>query len=127
MKDDLPLAIILGGLLGVLHGFSQSAYSASVVPNFTRGTVTSETTSTQTVVELIREVKYTTGESYTVSGTNINMPSNPGPDTNYSQINPGAPFQFSETYLGPGIASEIEIDRTITTESYTTSISVFTQ
>ena len=127
MKDDLPLAIILGGLLGVLHGFSQSAYSASVVPNFTRGTVTSETTSTQTVVELIREVKYTTGESYTVSGTNINIPSNPGPDTNYTQINPGAPFQFSETYLGPGIASEIDIDRTITTESYTTSISVFTQ
>ena len=127
MKDDLPLAIILGGLLGVLHGFSQSAYSASVVPNFTRGTVTSETTSTQTVVELIREVKYTTGESYTVSGTNINIPSNPGPDTNYTQITPGAPFQFSETYLGPGIASEIEIDRTITTESYTTSISVFTQ
>ncbi len=127
MKDDLPLAIILGGLLGVLHGFSQPSYSASVVPNFTRGTVTSETTSTQTVVELIREVKYTTGESYTVSGTNINIPSNPGPDTNYSQINPGAPFQFSETYLGPGIASEIEIDRTITTESYTTSISVFTQ
>ncbi len=127
MKDDLPLAIILGGLLGVLHGFSQSAYSASVVPNFTRGTVTSETTSTQTVVELIREVKYTTGESYTVSGTNINIPSNPGPDTNYTQINPGAAFQFSETYLGPGIASEIEIDRTITTESYTTSISVFTQ
>ena len=127
MKDDLPLAIILGGLLGVLHGFSQSAYSASVVPNFTRGTVTSETTSTQTVVELIREVKYTTGESYTVSGTNINIPSNPGPDTNYTQIDPGAPFQFSETYLGPGIASETEIDRTITTESYTTSISVFTQ
>ena len=127
MKDDLPLAIILGGLLGVLHGFSQPSYSASVVPNFTRGTVTSETTSTQTVVELIREVKYTTGESYTVSGTNINIPSNPGPDTNYTQITPGAPFQFSETYLGPGIASEIEIDRTITTESYTTSISVFTQ
>ena len=127
MKDDLPLAIILGGLLGVLHGFSQPSYSASVVPNFTRGTVTSETTSTQTVVELIREVKYTTGESYTVSGTNINIPSNPGPDTNYTQINPGEAFQFSETYLGPGIASETEIDRTITTESYTTSISVFTQ
>ena len=127
MKDDLPLAIILGGLLGVLHGFSQPSYSASVVPNFTRGTVTSETTSTQTVVELIREVKYTTGESYTVSGTNINIPSNPGPDTTYTQINPGQAFQFSETYLGPGIASETEIDRTTITESYTTSISVFTQ
>ena len=121
MIKQLSLALLVGVL------FELPGHAASVVPNFTRGTVTSETTSTQTVVELIREVKYTTGESYTVSGTNINIPSNPGLDTNYTQINPGAPFQFSETYLGPGIASEIEIDRTITTESYTTSISVFTQ
>ena len=121
MIKQLSLALLVGVL------FELPGHTASVVPNFTRGTVTSETTSTQTVVELIREVKYTTGESYTVSGTNINIPSNPGPDTNYTQITPGAPFQFSETYLGPGIASEIDIDRTITTESYTTSISVFTQ
>ena len=112
-------------LVGVL--FELPGHTASVVPSFTRGTVTSETTTTQTVVELIRQVEYTTGESYTVSGTNINIPSNPGPDTTYTQINPGQAFQFSETYLGPGIASEIEIDRTITTESYTNSISVFTQ
>ena len=103
------------------------AHAASVVPNFTRGTVTSETTSNQTVVELIREVTYTTGESYTVTGTNINIPNNPQLGANYTVVNQGAPFQFSETYLGPGIASEIEIDRTITTESYTTSVSVFTQ
>lgn len=107
--------------------FCTPAHAASVVPNFTRGTVTSETTSTQTVVELIREVRYTTGESYTVTGTNINIPDNPTLGANYTQIDPGAPFQFSETYLGPGIASEIEIDRTITTESFTTSVSVFTQ
>ena len=121
MIKQLSLALLVGVL------FELPGHTASVVPNFTRGTVTSETTSTQTVVELIRQVEYTTGESYTVSGTNINIPSNPGPDTNYTQITPGAAFQFSETYLGPGIASEIEIDRTITTESYTTSISVFTQ
>ena len=127
MKDDLPLAIILGGLLGVLHGFSQPAHSASVVPNFTRGTVTSETTTNTTVVEVIRQVEYTTGESYTVSGTNINIPDNPQLGATYTQINPGEPFQFSETYLGPGIASETSIDRTTTIESYTTSISVFTQ
>ena len=127
MKDDLPLALILGGLLGVLHGFSQPVHSASVVPNFTRGTVTSETTTNTTVVEVIRQVEYTTGESYTVTGTNINIPDNPGPGTQYTQINPGEAFQFSETYLGPGIASETSIDRTTTIESYTTSVSVFTQ
>ena len=101
---DLPLAIVLGGLLGVLHGLSQPSYSAT--PSFTRGTVTSDTTTSQTIVEVIHQIDYTTGESYTVSGTNINIPSNPGPDTIYTQIDPGAPFQFTETYLGPGIASE---------------------
>ena len=125
MNDDLPIAIILGGLLGVLHGFSQPVHAAA--PAFTRGTVTSETTSTTTVVETIRQVDYTTGESYTVSGSNIIMPDNPGPDSVYAIQNQGAPFQFSETYLGPGIAAETSIDRTTTIESYTTSISVFTQ
>ena len=101
--------------------------AASVVPNFTRGVVTAETKTSQTITEVIRSIEYSTGESYTVTGTNINMPSNPGPDTNYSQLNPGAAFQFSETYLGPGIATETYIDRTTTTESFTNSISVFTQ
>ena len=102
-------------------------HAASVVPNFTRGVVTAETTTSQTITEVIRSIEYSTGESYTVTGTNINMPSNPGPDTTYSQLNPGAAFQFSETYLGPGIATETYIDRTTTTESFTNSISVFTQ
>ena len=127
MNKDLPLALLLGGLLGVLHGFSQPSHSASVVPNFTRGTVTSNTTTRTTIVESIRQVEYTTGESYTVSGTNINIPENPRPGATYTQINPGQSFQFSETYLGPGIASETSIDRTTTIESFTTSISVFTQ
>ena len=122
MMKLIPVA----GLLG-LSLISTPARAASVVPNFTRGTVTSETTTNTTVVELIRQVNYTTGESYTVSGTNIAIPDNPGPNTQYTQIDPGAPFQFSETYLGPGIASEVNIDRTTTTESFTTSISVFTQ
>ena len=127
MRNDLPLAILMGGLLGVLHGFSQPSYSASVIPNFTRGTVTAETTTNTTVVETIRQVEYTTGTSYTVSGTNINIPDNPAPGANYTIVEQGAPFQFSETYLGAGIASETQIDRTTTVESYTTSISVFTQ
>jgi hypothetical protein len=72
MTDDLPLAILLGALLGVLHG--AAAVAAPVVPNFTRGTITSDTSSRTEVVEVIRQVEYTTGTSYTVTGTNINIP-----------------------------------------------------
>ena len=117
----------MGGLLGILHGFLQPVHAASVVPNFTRGVVTSETTSTQTIVESIHQIEYRTGETYTVTGTNINIPTNPVPGTAYTQINPGETFQFSETYLGPGIATETFIERTTTTESFTNTLSVFTQ
>jgi hypothetical protein len=102
-------------------------HSASVVPNFTRGTVSSETTSRTEVTEIIRQIEYSTGTSYTVTGTNINIPSNPKMGTNYTMTTPGAPFQFSETFLGPGISSETQIERTTVVDSFTTSISVFTQ
>ena len=125
MNPELLRAVLLGSLLGVLHGASVKA--GSVVPNFTRGTVTADTTSTTTVVETIHQIEYTTGSSYSVTGTNVNVPNNPGPDTNYSIITPGEPFQFSETYLGPGISSETWIDRTTTINSTTNSLSVFTQ
>ena len=117
----------MGGLLGIAHGFSQPSYSAQVVPNFTRGVVTAETTMTQTIVESIHQIEYATGDSYTVSGTNISFDGPPQPGANYAIVEPGLSFQFSETYLGAGIATETYIDRTTTTESFTTSVSVFTQ
>ena len=116
---------ILAGLF--LLGFSCPALAESIVPNFTRGTITA-TTETQTkIIETIRQVEYTTGTSYTVTGTNINIPGNPQPGANYTIVNQGAPFQFSETYLGPGVAKETWIDRTTEQNSVTNSISVFTQ
>jgi len=127
MRDELPLAILLGLLLGVCHGLTQPAAAESVVPNFTRGTINSTTESTTKIVESIRQVEYTTGTSYTVTGTNINIPGTPAPGMSYSIMEQGAPFQFSETYLGPGVAKETWIDRTTETQSTTTSISVFTQ
>ena len=123
----MKCTMIAGFLLGVLQGLCQPVYSASVVPNFTRGTVNSETTSKTTVTEVIRQIEYSTGTSYTVTGSNINIPNNPFPGANYTMVNPGEAFQFSETVLGPGISKETQIDRTTTTESFTTSISVFTQ
>ena len=123
MKESL----LLGLLLGVVHGICQPAYSGQVVPNFTTGTVTSDTTTHTEVTEIIRQVEYMTGTSYTVTGTNINIPDVPTPGAQYTLITPGEPFQFSETLLGPGISKETTIERTTITDSITNSISVFTQ
>ena len=103
------------------------AHAASIIPNFTRGTVTSETTSRTEVIELINQVEYSTGTSYTVTGTNINIPSTPTPGASYTIVEQGAPFQFTETFMGPGISSETSIERTTITDSTTNTISVFTQ
>ena len=111
-------------LLLVVHGV---AAKASVTPTFTTGTVTSRTESTQTVNERIIQTDFQTGFQYTVTGTNINVPSNPGLDTVYTQIDPGAAFQFSETYTGPGVTRITDIERTTTTFSVTDSLSVFTK
>lgn len=123
MKDS----IILGLLLGMIHGLCQPSSARTVVPNFTTGTVNSETTSSQTITESIHVIEYSTGGSYTVTGTNISIPGTPGPGTQYGIVTQGQAFQFSETYLPPGIASETFIERTTTTESFTTTLSVFTQ
>jgi len=123
-KSKVSSALCAGVALVTLHS---TALANTVVPNFTRGTITAETTSTTKIVETIRQIEYTTGTSYTVTGTNINIPGNPSPGANYTIQTQGAPFQFSETYLGPGVAKETWIDRTTETESKTNSISVFTQ
>jgi hypothetical protein len=117
---------ILAGLF-LLGFFNTNALAESVVPNFSRGTITAETKTRTEIVETIRQIEYTTGTSYTVSGTNINIPGTPVPGANYSIVTQGAPFQFSETILGTGVAKETWIDRKTTQDSTTNSTSVFTQ
>jgi hypothetical protein len=119
MKYFLTVLALLGVCLG--------AKAESVVPNFTRGTVTSTTTSKTELTETIRQIEYSTGSSYTVTGTNINIPDLPYAGAKYTIQTQGAPFQFSETILGPGIAKETWIDRKTLQESSTNSLSVFTQ
>ena len=121
MKHLTPVLLLAAGVI------CTPAYAESVVPNFTRGTINATTESTTRIVETIRQVEYSTGTSYTVSGTNINIPGTPSPGASYTIMDQGAPFQFSETYLGTGLAKETWIDRTTETNSTTTSISVFTQ
>lgn len=121
MRHLTPVLLLTAGVI------CTPAYAESVVPNFTRGTINATTESTTRIVETIRQVEYSTGTSYTVSGTNINIPGTPRQGASYTIMNQGAPFQFSETYLGTGIAKETWIDRTTETNSTTTSMSVFTQ
>ena len=116
-------AILAGLLLGIAHG----AQAASVVPNFTTGVINSETTSRTEVTEVINVVEYTNANSYTVTGTNIRIPGSPRPGTNYSIHTQGAPFQFTETHMTPGVASETNMTRTTVTDSTTITTSVFTQ
>ena len=112
-------------LLLLLLAWAPGAHA--MTPSFTRGTQNSRTESTTTVTESYEIVEYSTGSSYTMSGTNIQWEGVPGPDTIYTQIVPGGATQFSQTILGPGISGTTNFTRETVIDSVTTSTSVFTQ
>jgi len=120
-------AILWGLLLGCLHGATLPAKSNTVTPSFTRGTMTSTTDSFTTVTENFVINEYSTGRSYTMTGTNIKWDGPPRQGANYRQAKPGAATSFSETTLVPGLSSTTNLTRTTTIQSTTSSISVFTQ
>ena len=149
--NRLHEAIGLGLILGVLHGLAQPAYSVPVVPNFTQGSMTSTTETTSTITETINSIDYNTGYTYTVTGTNIKSNSGLAPSSVSNQSNTingvtstwtglnmntrptfsqdvvGAPFQFVESYTGPGMSNQTIIQREQTIQSVTTSTSIFSQ
>lgn len=115
------------------------AAAVPVVPNFSQGVVSSSTQSKSVIRESIVSESYRTGFEYTVSGTGVE-PANgivsPSPSTNnlnfssrtsWKQTNPGAAFQFAETYQGPGLIEKVIIDRETIIESVTESTSTFSQ
>ena len=141
-------AIGLGLILGVIHGLVQPAYSVPVVPNFTQGSMTSHTETTSTVTETINSIDYNTGYQYTVTGSGISASGNLSPGTGannvtiegvtsswtginsrptFTQTTPGAAFQFTETYQGPGLSNQTIIQRNTTIQSITDTTSIFTQ
>ena len=149
--NRLHEAIGLGLILGIIHGLVQPAYSVPVVPNFTQGSMTSTTETTSTITETINSIDYNTGYTYTVTGTNIKSNSGLAPSSVSNQANtingvtstwtglnsssrptfsietPGAPFQFVESYTGPGMSNQTIIQREQTIQSVTTSTSIFSQ
>ena len=130
----------------------RTANAVPVVPNFTQGSMSSSTTTTSTVTETINSMDYNTGWQYTVTGTGVESSSGnltPGGTTQstvtldgvtstwngldldqrptFTQTTPGAAFQFSESYQGPGLSNHTIIQRTTTINSVTDTTSTFTQ
>ena len=136
----------LGLILGALHGTVASA--VPVVPNFTQGSMTSHTETTQKITETINSMDYNTGYQYSVTGSGITSSGNlsPGTGTNnvtidgvtstwtginnrptFTQTNPGGAFQFTETMQGPGLSQQTIIQRTTEVTSVTDTTSIFSQ
>tara|TARA_B100001063_G_C16724668_1_gene535636 strand:- start:196 stop:633 length:438 start_codon:yes stop_codon:yes gene_type:complete len=139
-------AISLGLILGALQG--TVAKAVPVVPNFTQGSMTSSTETKSKVVETINSMDYNTGYQYSATGSGITASGNLSPGTgantvtidgvtstwtgvtskpSYVQTNPGAAFQFTETYQGPGLSNHTIIQRTTEIDSITTTTSIFSQ
>jgi hypothetical protein len=129
---------------------ARTAIAVPVVPNFTQGSMTSNTETTSTVTETINSMNYNTGYEYVITGTNIehdgatiSAPSTTGNSNtlngvtstwtnldlnnkpNFSITTPGADFQFVESYSGPGLSNHTIINRTTTIQSVTNTTSTF--
>jgi uncharacterized cupredoxin-like copper-binding protein len=112
-------------LLAVLLPFQAAAQS--VTPNFTQGSMTSTTTSSQTINETI-QIKIYGGDYSSYSGTNITPSGAVGAaGTTYSVTTAGEPYQLETVTRTAGIVEQQDITRTITTSSTTNSLSVFSQ
>tara|TARA_Y100000004_G_scaffold5649_1_gene6588 strand:- start:1721 stop:2155 length:435 start_codon:yes stop_codon:yes gene_type:complete len=143
--DRLREAIGLGLILGAFHG---AANAVPVVPNFTQGSMSSHTETTQKITETINSMDYNTGYQYSVTGSGVSSSGNlsPGTGTNnvtidgvtstwtginskptFTQTTPGAAFQFTETYQGPGLSNHTIINRTTEVTSVTDTTSIFSQ
>jgi len=141
-------AICLGGVLGILHGLLQPVGAVPVVPNFTQGSMTSHTETTQKITETINSMDYNTGYQYSATGSGITVNGNLSPGTGsnnvtidgvtstwtgvtskptFTQTTPGAAFQFTETYQGPGLSNQTIIQRTTEVTSITDTTSIFSQ
>ena len=125
-----------------------TALAVPVVPNFTQGSMTSHTETTSTVNETINSMDYNTGYQYTATGSGITVNGNLSPGTGANSVNingvtsqwtgvsskpayvqtiPGAAFQFTETYKGPGLSNHTIIQRETTVTSVTDTTSIFQQ
>ena len=119
-----------------------------VVPNFTQGSMTSHTETTSKITETINSMDYNTGYQYSATGSGVTASGNLSPGTGsnnvtingvtsswtgvtskptFTQTTPGAAFQFTETYSGPGLSNHTIINRVTEVTSVTDTTSIFQQ
>ena len=145
MKKILVLAVGVFVLAS-----ARTATAVPVVPNFTQGSMTSNTETTSTVTETINSMNYDTGYQYVITGTNVQMDSSSISPTlttttnnsiegvtstwtgldlstkpNLTITSPGGSFQFTESYSGPGLKTQTIIQRTTEIQSVTSTTSQF--
>ena len=113
------------------------ARANQITPAFTQGSMNATTTTVQTETETIEQKVYG-GELQSGSGTNITATSASSggisaSDTVFSVTTAGEDFQLeivdraADATTGLVLLETIDIDRSITTNATTTSLSVFSQ
>ena len=130
-----------------------SAKAGSVVPSFTTGQMETSSSSKTIIVETIVTENYRTGYSYSMQGSNVKPTAKTviSPDATYTNTqtvngvsfkwvtpqldtkpqweiaDPTQSFSIVENFLAPGLDATSTIQRTINTESQSTSLSIFSQ
>ena len=149
MKRILVLSVVVSALASV-----RTAIAVPVVPNFTQGSMTSNTVTNTTVTETINSMDYNTGWQYSVTGSGVSADGNLTPTgsgsisntnvtldgvtstwnglnleqrPNFTMTTHGGAFQFTESYQGPGLSNHTIIQRVTTINSVTDTTSTFTQ
>ena len=142
MKRYLPLLLLLN---------TTEILAVPVIPNFSSGSMSAVTRTTQNITESIVSTDYNTGHSLSITGTNIEIDGStllPDPTTinqtvngttyqwtgadlttmpNVSIKNAGEAFQMNQVYQGPGLSNITNITRTTQVESVTETTSTFSQ
>jgi len=138
-------------LLLLLNSWQKPVIAVPVVPNFSSGSMTAVTRTTQNITESIVSTDYNTGHSLSITGTNIDIDGStmlPNPTDITQTVNgstytwtgadlttmpnvtireAGAAFQMNQSYQGPGLANITNITRQTQVESVTETTSTFSQ
>ena len=125
-----------------------TSLAVPVVPNFQQGSMTSHTETTSKITETINSMDYNTGYQYSATGSGVTASGSLSPGTgsnnvtingvtsswtgitskpSFTQTTPGAAFQFTETYSGPGLSNHTIINRVTEVTSVTDTTSIFQQ
>ena len=145
MKNTIIWSVLSVAVASVIPA---TALAVPVVPNFTQGSMTSHTETTQKITETINSMDYSTGYQYSATGSGVTASGNLSPSTSevnvttngvtskwtgvnskpsFTQTTPGAAFQFTETLSSPGLQNHTIIQRTTEVTSVTDTTSIFQQ